>query len=133
MDEARCLAGGAGAMLCANFPASAIGGGALNFVDGPPLGGDGVRSGDVGGESICCEFMFWLSGRFLRDGGGAGGGPLLDEIVIPVFWELTELKLPGAAEGGGGGGGACPRRSMLAPFEDTSRLPLASLACFCSI
>lgn len=105
-DEARCLAGGAGAAVCANLPASAIGGGALNFNAGPPRGGDGVRSGDLGGDSDCCKFMFWLSGRFLRDGGGAGGGPLLDETVLTVFWELSEFNLPGAAEEGGGGGGA---------------------------
>ena len=83
LDEARCLAGGAGAAVCANLPASAIGGGALNFSAGPPRGGDGVRSGDLGGDdSICCV---WPSGRVLRDGGGAGGGPLFDETILPVL------------------------------------------------
>ena len=50
-----------------------------------------------------------------------------------MFWELNELSLPGPVGGGGGGGGACPRRSLLIPFDDPSRLPLPSLACFCSI
>ena len=51
LDDARCLAGSTGAAECANFPASAIGGGALNFTTG--RGGEGVRAGDSGGELGC--------------------------------------------------------------------------------
>ena len=47
-EVARCLAGRTGAAVLANFPASAIGGGALNFSVG--CGGEGVRAGDSGGE-----------------------------------------------------------------------------------
>lgn len=83
-ELARCLAGRAGAAELANFPASAIGGGALNFSAG--RGGEGVRAGDSGGEFAWydVEARFWLPGRLLRLGGGAGGGPLLETIVLPV-------------------------------------------------
>lgn len=83
-DVARCLAGSTGAPVLANFPASVIGGGALNLRAG--RGGEGVRAGDSGGELGWLEdkAIFWLSGRLLRLGGGAGGGPLFDEIVLPV-------------------------------------------------
>lgn len=47
-DTARGLTGSVGAPVLANFPASAIGGGALNLRVG--RGGEGVRAGDSGGE-----------------------------------------------------------------------------------
>lgn len=84
------------------MPASAMGGGALNLSAG--CGGDGVRSGDSVGESFGGSEMeaLWL----LRDGGGAGGGPLFEKMVLPVCWGLMDFILPGGADGGGGGGGA---------------------------
>lgn len=79
----RGLPGSGGAAVLAYFPASAKGGGALNF----GRGGDGVRSGDAGGDSrrvkvdrVCCA-----SGRGLLAGGRAGGGPLFEAVVLPVF------------------------------------------------
>lgn len=47
-DVALCRAGRMGVLECANFPASTSGGGALNLYAG--RGGEGVRSGDSGGE-----------------------------------------------------------------------------------
>lgn len=46
-ELARCLPGSGGAAVCAYLPASARGGGALNF----GRGGDGALSGAAGGES----------------------------------------------------------------------------------
>ena len=80
LDDARCLAGDVGTSACASFPAPSIGGGALNLYAG--LGGDGVRSGVSGGEG--CSELLVTSARLLRAGGTAGGGPLLDETVLPV-------------------------------------------------
>jgi hypothetical protein len=86
----------------ANFPASAIGGGALNLGCGVD-GGDGDGGGEsaLGGDG-------GLPPTGLRDGGGAGGGPLLldvvPDMVAPVFCGLNLGK--DAAAGGGGGGGA---------------------------
>jgi hypothetical protein len=106
-EFARCLAGRAGVLECANLPASAIGGGALNFNAG--RGGDGVRSGDSAGDfGSGTEIDAWLD---LLDGGGAGGGPLFEEMVLPVCWGLRDFILPGGADGGGGGG-ALGRRSL---------------------
>ena len=48
LETALCLAGGASVVPFANLPASAIGGGALNFNAGRT--GEGVRSGVCGGE-----------------------------------------------------------------------------------
>lgn len=77
-DAGRFLNGGAGALMCANLPASANGGGALNL----GRGGDGVRGGVacLGGEGA-----EGASGRLLRGAGGAGGGPLREAMVLPVF------------------------------------------------
>lgn len=52
-EVARGLAGRTGAVVCAYFPASAIGGGALNLTTG--RGGEGVRAGDSGGELGWCD------------------------------------------------------------------------------
>ena len=105
LETALCLDGGGGAFVPANLPASAIGGGALNF----GWGGDGVLSGDFEGGVGCRggEGAALLTNRLFRAGGGAGGGPLLDDTELPVFCGLRELSLPGAAAGGGGG--AFPR------------------------
>lgn len=48
LDVARCLEGSTGGLILANFPASAMGGGALNLRAG--RGGEGVRAGDSGRE-----------------------------------------------------------------------------------
>ena len=105
-ETALCLDGGGGALAPANLPASANGGGALNF----GRGGDGVLSGDFEGSVGCRggEDAVLLSSRLFRAGGGAGGGPLFDDIELPVFCGLRELSLPGAAAGGGGGAFARP-------------------------
>lgn len=69
-------------------------------------GGDGVRAGDSGGDLAWYDdrtMLFWLSGRLLLLGGGAGGGPLLD-WVFPVCWGLIDFMLVGMGTGGGGGG-----------------------------
>lgn len=122
-DVARGRVGATAA--CANLPASASGGGARNLVVGW-TGGDGSRGGEFcsGGEAA-------TSVRVLRDGGGAGGGPLRLAVVEPVFCGLIEfiLDAPGGAAGGGGGGGAFPLRSLT--FASTSPPPFA--ACLCSI
>lgn len=65
-------------------------------------GGDGVRAGtgegSLGGDEA--------RPTGLRAGGGAGGGPLLLDVVVPV---LSGLNLGAAGPvGGGGGGGALP-------------------------
>lgn len=110
LELERGLPGSGGAAVLAYFPASAKGGGALNFGRG-----DGVRSGDAGGDSrrlkvddVCCA-----SGRGLLAGGRAGGGPLFEAVVLPVFWGLIDCILPGGADGGGGGGNLL-RRSLIA-------------------
>jgi hypothetical protein len=102
-DEARALFGGAGGRL-ANFPASAIGGGALKTGFGGPGGGEGSRGGD-GGAGLPDEarLMLGVSVFVRRAGGGAGGGPRRDAVVLPVFWGLIGPRV-GAALGGGGGG-----------------------------
>lgn len=102
-DDARALFGGAGGRL-ANLPASAIGGGALNTGFGGPGGGDGSRGGD-GGAGLAEELrvMPGASVFVLRAGGGAGGGPRFDVVVLPVFCGLMG-PLTGGALGGGGGG-----------------------------
>ena len=83
-EAARSRLGTLGVGTCANLPASASGGGALNWYAG--RGGDGVLAGDLSGDLFCCdEAVLWLSGRLLRDGGGAGAGPLRDKTVLPVF------------------------------------------------
>jgi hypothetical protein len=80
-DEARALLGGAGGIF-ANFPASAIGGGALKTGLGGPGGGEASRGGD-GGAGLPEELrLMAASVLVLRAGGGAGGGPRLDP---PVF------------------------------------------------
>lgn len=48
LEDARGRLGRLGAGILANLPASASGGGALNWYDG--RGGDGVRSGDLDGD-----------------------------------------------------------------------------------
>ena len=133
-DVARCLNAGAGAVELANLPASAIGGGALNFMAG--RGGEGVRSGDLeaGLGDFAGNGLAWLSTRLRRAGGNAGGGPLLDEPVLPVFWGLMLLVRLGGTAGGGGGAGALPRRSLLVPFGTSSNTPSAiPCAPLCSI
>ena len=73
-------------MCCTSLPASAIGGGTLNF--GSDGGGEGEGDGALCGAA---------GGAPLRDGGGAGGGPLLE--LLPVVWG----ERSGAAGGGGAG------------------------------
>ena len=82
-EAARCVDAGTVALEFANLPASAIGGGALNL----GRGGEGVRSGDLEGGlgGFAGDRVMWLSTRLRRAGGNAGGGPLLDETVLPVF------------------------------------------------
>ena len=81
----------------ANLPASANGGGARNL-------GWGLASGDgVAGGDLDLDGDGALAATGLRDGGGAGGGPLRLAVVDPVFSGLSR-----AAGGGGGGGGALP-------------------------
>lgn len=83
LETALGLIGGEGPIELANFPASAIGGGARNLSAG--RGGDGVRSGDVeGGVGGFVVIVVILSARLRRAGGKAGGGPRLEEIVPPV-------------------------------------------------
>lgn len=128
-DEARVRPEGcsAGPSLTANLPASAMGGGARNLGCGLAAGGEGVlvRGGELdrGGEEA-------LPGTGLRDGGGAGGGPLrLDEAEVPVFSGLT---LEGGAAGGGGGGGALDLVSAAEAMGNAWTIPFAiSSACFC--
>lgn len=129
-DAARFLFGRLGAGTCANLPASAIGGGALNWY--PERGGDGVLWGEVSGDFSCLnEAVLVLSGRLLRDGGGAGAGPLLDETVPPVCCGLIDSSLAEGAAGGGGGG-ALARRFSLA--VSSLRPPMGSpLAFLCSM
>lgn len=98
-----------------------MGGGALNFNAG--RGGDGVRSGESAGE-LCWGTdidAFWL----LLDGGGAGGGPLFVEKVLPVCCGLMDFILPGGADGGGGGGGggALGRRSLVGSLGGVLEIP----------
>lgn len=80
LDEARALFG---AGWFANLPASAIGGGALKT--GLAGGGVASRVGD-GGAGLPDELRLTeVSCLVRRAGGGAGGGPRLDEDVLPVF------------------------------------------------
>ncbi len=131
-DEARLRleAGGAGPGLTANFPASAMGGGARNLGCGLAAG-DGVRGGgesERAGDDV-------LPGTGLRDGGGAGGGPLrlLEDAPVPVFCGLSPEC--GAADGGAGGGGGGALDDLASEDEAVGRacaIPLASSsACFC--
>lgn len=81
LDDARALFGGAGGRF-ANFPASAIGGGALKTGLGGPGGGEASRVGD-GGAGLPEELRLTVASVLvLRAGGGAGGGPRLEP---PVF------------------------------------------------
>lgn len=81
-EIARGRRGGTGPAGTANLPASAIGGGALNF----RAGGDGSRGdgGDVGSSGA--------SGRDFRDGGGGGGPRRLVELD-PVSWGLMDFTI----------------------------------------
>lgn len=63
MEEA-CAREGTLLFVCANLPASAIGGGAANLGGGGPLGGDGSLGG-VGSRG---------TSAFDRRGAGGGGG-----------------------------------------------------------
>ena len=100
MDEARGLLG---AGWFANLPASAIGGGARKTGLGGPGGGVASRVGD-GGAGLPDELRLTdVSCLVRRAGGGAGGGPRLDEEVLPVFWGLRDEAIGGALGGGGGG------------------------------
>ena len=120
---------GPGPWDTANLPASASGGGARNLGCGLE-GGDGDGSGGdsgLGGEG-------GLPPTGLRDGGGAGGAPLLLDVldnVAPVFCGLT---LDDGADGGGGGGAALPDiEFLLLVLPMASAIPVAvSCACFCS-
>jgi hypothetical protein len=109
----------------ANFPASAMGGGALNLGCGVE-GGDGEGGGDsaLGGDDA-------LPPTGLRAGGSAGGGPLLLEVALdviaPVFCGLKPGK--DVAAGGGGGGGTFDLPVLPGP----STTPCAtSVACLSS-
>lgn len=100
-EVARCRVG---PVECANFPASAIGGGARNL----GLCGDDSRGGDLGGESWSDREGTGCSGRALLEGGGGGGAPRRPDALLPVFCGLMVFVFDaeGGAEGGGGGGGA---------------------------
>lgn len=117
-EEARARLGGAGGKF-ANLPASASGGGALNTGLGGPGGGEGSRGGD-GGAGLPDEFLLMVvaSVFVLRAGGGAGGGPRFDAVVLPVFCGLIG-PLTGAALGGGGGG-ALALRSLFSSLSFSS-------------
>jgi hypothetical protein len=124
-DEALARLAGGDVWETANFPASAKGGGALNLGCGVE-GGDGEGGGDsaLGGDG-------GLPPTGLRDGGGAGGGPLLLDVglavVAPVFCGLN-LGRDAVAEGGGGGGAL-----DLLVLPVASATPCAaSAACFSS-
>ena len=70
-----------------------------------------------------------MSLRLFRDGGGAGGGPLFEDTVLPLFCGLIVSSLPGGTPGGGGGGLIRP-----SPFPGLSLAPIrAPLAFRCSI
>jgi len=118
LDVALGLFGRLDAGTLANLPAPARGGGALNWNPWRG-GGEGVLSGDCEGDfGRCGEDVDWLSGRLLRDGGGAGAGPLLEDPELPVFWgliALIELRRPLGGAGGGGGGALPLRLSFAAP------------------
>jgi hypothetical protein len=124
-EEARARLAGGEVWETANFPASAIGGGALNLGCGV-VGGDGEGGGDsaLGGDG-------GLPPTGLRDGGGAGGGPLLLDVVLaivaPVFCGLNLGR--DAAPGGGGGGGAF---DLPVPPVASAIPCAASAACFSS-
>lgn len=80
LDEARARFEG-GAML-ANLPASAMGGGALKTGFGGPGGGVASREGDGLAEEL--RLIADASAFVLRAGGGAGGGPRLEDCEVPV-------------------------------------------------
>ena len=106
-----------GAAAPAYLPASASGGGALNWKCA--RGGEGVRSGDLGGEGGFGWFgepdeVDWFSVRLLLVGGIAGAGPLREDIVLPVTCGvIVSILLDDGADGGKGGGGALPLRAAL--------------------
>lgn len=75
----------------------------------------------------------WLSGRDLRDGGSAGGGPLLEDAVLPVFCGLIDAILTGGADGGGGGGGLLRRSVETSSVASSATASAAELAFFDSI
>ena len=80
-----------------------MGGGARNTGLCGPGGGVASRVGECG-AGLCDEFRLTdASCRVRRAGGGAGGGPRFDVLVLPVFWGLRGAP-------GGGGGGARDRR-----------------------
>jgi hypothetical protein len=114
LDDARALFGGAGGRF-ANFPASAIGGGALKTGLGGPGGGEASRVGD-GGAGLPEELRLTVASVLvLRAGGGAGGGPRLEP---PVFWGLRDAAAGGAL--GGGGGGALDLRWLFSSLSFSS-------------
>lgn len=78
------LAAGVARSSCANLPASAIGGGALNL----GLGGEGARGGLGDGLGGRCPTGAGPPAVRL-EGGGAGGGPRFAVLVLlPVFCGL---------------------------------------------
>lgn len=121
-EDALARTGSGGPPEPANLPASARGGGARNLGCGGN-DGEGVR----GGESSLGRGGDGRPATGLRDGGGAGGGPLRLDDVAPVF---CGLSLGGPAAGGGGGGaGGVP---LLLPGEVSVASATLSAACFCS-
>jgi hypothetical protein len=118
-DEARALLGGAGGKF-ANFPASAMGGGARKTGFGGPGGGEGSWGGD-GGAGLADDARLGTSVLVRRVGGGAGGGPRRDAVVLPVFWGLS-ARIGAALGGGGGGGGARVRFSLFSSLSFSSVL-----------
>jgi hypothetical protein len=99
-----------------------MGGGARNLGCGLAAG-DGVRGG---GESEPAGDDA-LPGTGLRDGGGAGGGPLRLEDA-PVFCGLIP---DGGADGGGGGGGGALGLVSEAVGKACTIPEAISSACFC--
>lgn len=85
--------------VCAYFPASAMGGGALNLV----RGGEGSLAGADEASSSSSSL---LSGRALLDGGGGGGAPRRPLPLPSVFCGLRLGRNAEGADGGGGGGAA---------------------------
>jgi len=98
-----------------------MGGGARNLGAGGPGGGDACLGGE--GTGLADEARLIPAAepsfRVRRAGGGAGGGPLLEE---PVFCGLRDAAFAGGAVGGGGGGALALRSFALSAAIFSSAL-----------